>query len=305
MKLSICLPVYNYSTGKLVKQLIDQADQAGVDYEILIYDDGSNEYFIKKNSKLATKYDKVLHYYNIHNFGRSFARNYLANKSSGTHLLFIDADSQLKNYDFIKKYIEYSNYSVVCGGTWYSETHPEQGKELRYYYGQKREKKTAEQRNKNPNRSFATNNFLIEKSIFEKVKFREFLKKYGHEDSLFGYELKINNYKIYHIDNPVIHIGIENNRIFLSKTIEGIKNLIEIEKNNQVPPDFLSDIRLVRMAKKFNIIKFLIIFLYKRYLRAIHNNLINSKKPKIILFDFYKLANYYILKREAYEKIKK
>lgn len=296
MKLSICLPVYNYSPKKLIKALIAQADELNIDYEIIVYDDGSNEFYINKNSKLPLKFNRVQHHYNINNFGRSFARNYLANRATGTHILFIDADSEPKNSDYLETYLKYLDFPVVCGGTYYPQVFTDKKKQLRYIYGINREMIPAKKRNKNPNRAFATNNFLIQKSVFEKVKFREFLKKYGHEDSLFGYELKSNNFKILHIDNPVIHVGIEDNRVFVSKTLEGIRNLIKIQNNKEIPPDFIKDIRLIRKSKQMIFLKPLIVFIYNRYSKRIHYHLFHSTKPKLFIFDLYKLANYYKLK---------
>ncbi|MDD4148952.1 MAG: hypothetical protein PHE33_02875 [Bacteroidales bacterium] len=156
-------------------------------------------------------------------------------------------------------------------------------------------------REKNPNKSFTTNNFLISKSVFDKIKFREFLKGYGHEDSLFGFELKQHNYIIFHIDNPVLHCGLENNEIFLSKTCKALENLILIQNNHEVNSAFINEVKLVKTYHKIKKckLKFLIGFMFYTFEKPIKNHLIKSTNPSLFLFDFYKLAYYSKLKNQV------
>ena len=72
---------------------------------------------------------------------------------------------------------------------------------LRWKYGRKKEQKKASDRNKHPYSRFSTFNVIIDKSIFSKFRFYEELKQYGHEDTLFSYQLKKAGIAIYHIDN--------------------------------------------------------------------------------------------------------
>ena len=65
---------------------------------------------------------------------------------------------------------------------------------------------------KNPYHSFKSNNFLIRKSIFSKIRFNENITSYGHEDTQLSLEFKKNKIKILQIDNVVYHDGIENNK---------------------------------------------------------------------------------------------
>ena len=116
--------------------------------------------------------------------------------------------------------------SVICGGTLYNDSAPgDPDKILRWKYGRIREQKKAAERNKHPHSNFSTFNFLIEKSVFSKIRFNEELKQYGHEDTLLGYQLKKAGINVLHIDNGLIHEGVESNREFLNKTKLGIENL--------------------------------------------------------------------------------
>ena len=70
-----------------------------------------------------------------------------------------------------------------------------------------------------------TNNFLLPASVFHSIRFDERLLQYGHEDTLFGMELRQRNIPIRHLDNPLVHIGLEPAESFLDKTRKGVCNL--------------------------------------------------------------------------------
>ena len=77
--------------------------------------------------------------------------------------------------------------SIVCGGRVYPEKSPSRKQHLRWKYEKNRERKTIHKRFLSPNKSFMTNNFLIQQVLLAKIKFDERLNQYGHEDSLFGF----------------------------------------------------------------------------------------------------------------------
>ncbi|PLX06245.1 MAG: glycosyl transferase [Marinilabiliales bacterium] len=239
------------------------------------------------------------------NLGRSSIRNKLANTATFSKILFLDCDSIPPTDQFIKVYIENKDINeVICGGTIYNDEQYKPELSLRYWYGINREMTSANERNKESNKSFTTNNFLISKSVFEKLKFREFLNKYGHEDSLFGFELKKNGMSIQHIDNPVIHCGLEDNATFLSKTRCAIDNLILIEQDESIDKDFFNEINLIRAYNKSK--KTGLIFIQKLFFnifgRMIKKNLTEGAKPSMFMLDIYKLD--YYSKKKFYEKKK-
>ena len=73
-----------------------------------------------------------------------------------------------------------------------------------------------------------TNNFLIRKQAFLSIRLNERIVGYGHEDTLFGIRLKENSVIVKHINNPVVHIGLEDFDEYFEKTLEGLKNLLFI-----------------------------------------------------------------------------
>ncbi|MDD2635582.1 MAG: glycosyltransferase [Bacteroidales bacterium] len=296
--LSICIPIYNYKVSELVTQIYKQCLKTSIDFEILILEDGSDRNCVKINAKSIPLQKEIKHIVNNHNSGRSAVRNQLAQTAKYEKILFLDCDSKIIDDDFLINYINSCESDVVCGGTAYFHNQYVKSQSLRLKYGLKREMTSAAIRNKIPNKSFTTNNFLISKNIFSQIKFREFLKDYGHEDSLFGFELKQNNYIIHHIDNPVLHCGIEDNDVFLTKTCKAIENLVLISNNPKVNSSFINEVKLVKTyytIKKTRLV-FLINLLFTMFEKQIKNHLIKSGNPSLFWFDFYKLAYYSTVK---------
>ncbi len=295
--LSICIPTYNYLISDLVNIIHQHCTKLNIEFEINIIEDDSDKKISETNSELIGL-TFINYHYQKQNKGRSATRNKLTELSKYDNILFIDCDSMPFNNNYIKNYIDNLGDNIVCGGTTYIKEQNIKGHELRYKYGYIREAVDASQRNQKPNNSFTTNNFLIKKDIINKIKFRESLTKYGHEDSLLGFELEKSNYIIKHIDNPVIHFGVETNEIFLKKTETAITNLIEIEKIPDLDKDFFKRINLTSTYLKLNKNKVtgFIRFIYRIFGKQIKNHLLNSKNPSLFIFDLYKLGYYCNLK---------
>lgn len=290
--LSILIPVFNYDVNELVSSLIAQTKQLAITYEVIVIDDASNKNFKNINRKIHEK--PGVSYIELDgNIGRSKIRNQLASKAKYNNLLFLDCDSEIIMPDFIKNYSPYFNCPcVVCGGLTYNDSAPlEYNQYLRWYYGHRREFKSSEIRNKNPYASFSSFNFMITKEIFDKIRFEETIVNYGHEDTLFGYELKKMNVGVKHIDNPMSHARLENSTAFLEKTRDGIKNLQYIMKINGNEKHLMKDITLLwyySIIKRLNLISF-INFLYKKTESRLLKNL-TGKNPNLFIFDLYKLG---------------
>lgn len=289
--ISIVIPVYNYQITELVHELHSQAISCNIPFEIIILDDNSHEDLKIENRKLQslsnTNYTEL-----PQNIGRSKIRNTLAKQAQYPYILFMDCDAKVPNSDFIQKYSDECNGDVViCGGTTYQIEKPQPEYILRWQYGHSREVKKASERNTQPNTSFTTFNFLISKSIFEQITFNEFITMYGHEDTLFGYELKKRNIVIKHIDNPLIHLGLDSNNVFLLKTKQSIETLFSLINNKEVDQHFTEDIRILKMHKKIRAFKlcWFIAILYKLIYKILEHNL-TTTSPNMLYFDMFKLG---------------
>ncbi len=290
--LSILIPVYNFDIRALTKELQKQLDKEEVSYEIILLDDESEEKFKYLNREISGL-KNVIYAEEKVNIGRSKIRNKLASLAKYNYLLFLDCDSGIPGNDFVSNYLNTAKkHPVINGGRIYQNQTPAMDSfALHWLYGKKREQNPAKSRNHAPNRSFQTNNFLITKELFEKIKFNEEIIGYGHEDTLFGYELAKKNVKILHIDNPVIHLGLEPNEEFLKKTREGVKNLLRIKRLNGNTKRLERDITLLDFYKHVEQLKLthLIEILYKKNEHRLRRNLL-SNHPSLLIFDLYKLG---------------
>lgn len=290
--LSILIPVYNYNIVSLVNTLHHQATKAEVPFEIIVLDDCSSELLRGQNMDVG-KLPGVRFFELEKNIGRSRIRNRLAEMAVYSNLLFLDCDSDIPTDQYIANYLPYCNQQlVVCGGTIYNSEPPEEPEYLlRWQYGIAREQVPENIRNLNPYRSFTTNNFLIPKSVLLQIRFDESIIRYGHEDTLFGLELKKNNIPVKHIRNQIIHKGLEISREFLRKTADAIENLVALLHDGKINREDITDIRLLRAYDK--ICRFhldgIYLFFYNFISNTVMHNLLGSN-PGIFAFDLYKLA---------------
>lgn len=285
--LSVCIPVFNFNVTELVQALNAQAAQLGIAYEIRVYDDGSSERWKASNRALQNAGNVV---YNelAQNVGRSAIRNRLASEAQFEQLLFMDCDSRVTKADYVARYVQAAKPErVVCGGRTYTAQPPEEAEQfLRWHYGCEREVMAAAERSAHPYQSFMTNNFLVPKAIFQGIGLDERLTGYGHEDTLFGCELRKAGIEVLHIDNPLDHIGLETAAVFLEKTREGVRNLAFLHRNGALGNE-VKLLRYYRKLKRFGVHGFTRRRLARR-MPAIEQNLL-SARPDLRMFDLYKL----------------
>jgi cellulose synthase/poly-beta-1,6-N-acetylglucosamine synthase-like glycosyltransferase len=292
--LSILIPVYNYNVFSLVEKLHNYALELSISFEIICLDDAS-AFFTNENQQI-NQFQNCSFLVLQKNIGRSAIRNLLAQKATYENLLFLDADTIPVHKNFLSTYIVQisNNEKVVYGGILYESKQPSENKLLRWVYGTKREALNTLERNKNPYISFLTLNFLIKKSIFSKVNFNERIPNLRHEDTLFSYELMQQKVEVIHIENPVYHLGLEDNETFLKKSEEaviGLKNLVE---SNLIPNNYVKLSHYFLLLKKYGF-QHIIGFGFKTS-RSLFLKQLFSKKPSLFLFDLYRLGYYCTLK---------
>ena len=290
--LSVLIPVYNFNASHLIETLCNQAMKLEQPFEIIVIDDASSETFRKLNRRVKNL-QGVTYIEEPENLGRSKIRNKLADIASFDNLLYLDCDSRIDNDNFIMNYMDHVNEDgVIYGGREYVHDVPMDNRyKLHWLHGVYREEIPVKVRSSDPNKSFMTNNFMISRNAINKVRFNEKMRGYGHEDTLFGYDLAKCNIAIKHIDNPVIHLGLESSEEFLRKTREGIKNLKRIMKINGNEKKLSRDITLLSYYKKLRTcgMEGLFRYIYHRFEMRLRKNLM-SDNPNLIVFDLYKLG---------------
>lgn len=291
--ISVCVPVYNFDINPLVDSLLEEIQVYNLSCEIVLIDDCSQEKF-KQINKAAS--NKVKYIQLTENIGRSKIRNLFLKYASNDYLLFLDCDSLIISNEFLRSYIAQleDGVNVVCGGRVYPENRPERSMLLRWKYGVKKESKTAVKRRENPNKSFMTNNFLIKKSVFLQVRFDEQLTEYGHEDTLFGLELKKAGHTIVHIENPILNGDIETNELFLEKSEKALENLVLLSKTSLHADALTDEVSILTVAKKLKYVSSLIT-LHHHLFGGIMKALLKTGLASVMCFDIYKLG--YLLVR--------
>ena len=290
--LSICIPIYNFDVTGLVVTLHQQAVRQNIAAEVVCIDDCSDEAFRAINKDICNTYGKYIQL--EENVGRAKIRNLFLQYAIYDYLLFLDCDSVLIASNFVKKYADAiikSNAKVLCGGRIYNDIKPSKQKLLRWKYGHKKESMPVEVRLRNPNKSFITSNFAISKNTLANFKFDERLVQYGHEDTLFGFQLKENHIKILHIDNPILNGYLEDNDEFITKTELGLDNLVCILQFLNYDPEFIRDVNILKFHQKCRKYRLdlVIIFLFS-FLKPVLRLNLSKGFANLFWFDFYKLG---------------
>lgn len=255
--LTVLIPTYNFNTYPFVEELHKQLIEVGEEFQIICLDDGSKSELNIENdkiNKLSNSYFEALE----NNIGRSAIRNLLVKKASYEWLLFLDADGSPKNNNFIQLYIDFikeeNEYSGFIGGRIHKY---EKRKNLRVKFGLEREEVSVKIRNLSPYRFLFTSNMLLNKKVFKDTGFNESLKGYGYEDVLFGNSIRDLGHKVLHINNPVFHLDIEDNKVFVEKTKQGLTNLFFLKNQKLVTENDIKLLKYFNTIDKFKITNFL------------------------------------------------
>ncbi|WP_396176108.1 glycosyltransferase family 2 protein [Flavobacterium sp.] len=288
--LSILIPTYNYDVQPLVLELQKQAEELGIAYEIIIAEDDTISAFSLENLKL-NEFNNISYSINPVNFGRAKNRNELVKKSKYDLLLFLDADTFPVQNEFLKNYLDtYKkiNSSVIFGGLKYQDNKPDPKKMLRWVYGKKREAIGSNSRKKAPYKTIFISNLLIEKKVLQMYPFDNSIVYYGYEDTAFFNSLKQHQIAVEHIENPVYHLGLDDNSIYIHKIEESLKNLNNLLEFQKVDG---FEVRIVSIYKTLNRIGLRKPFTYLyKFLRPILLKNLTSSRPNLLMFDFYRLG---------------
>ena len=286
--ISFVLPTYNCHCVQLVETLCRQCRMVqaeyGMHYEIVVADDCSTDRSYVRSNSVIERWNNVRYLKLDHNLGRSAVRNLLAREARHEWLVFIDGDLAVDRPDFVEKYA-LSEGDVVVGGTAIGGDAKLWRNNLRYLYEKRCEPAhSAEQRMRLANREFRTTNFLVSRSAVIANPFDEAFRHYGYEDVLFGKQLTASGHAINHIDNPVLIDDYESNPVYMDKTEEACRTLIEFRHQLQGYSSLL--------ALSTSIVRWHLLPLGKLAYRILGTPLrrnLSGTKPLLSLFNIYRL----------------
>ncbi|MBR4811116.1 MAG: glycosyltransferase family 2 protein [Bacteroidaceae bacterium] len=286
--LSILIPVFNWDCSQLIKDLHFQGLVLGIPYEIIVADDCSTDKELQEKSRIIAESHENCRYFGLpHNIGRAAIRNFLADQSRYDKLLFLDCDAAVKDKQFLKNYMEVADKaSVICGGITHPDEIPQKGWELRYLYEKNAAfERSAGFRSQNPYLRFTSFSFMIDRDVFMKIRFDESYVRYGYEDVQFGHELEQNGVSILHIDNPMAHLGLEDNAAFLNKTRQAVLNAFDHKNEIGESSKLLNHYHRVLKWK----MRWLFRVIWTFFQKSMERNLLGPK-PKLRIFSLYKLC---------------
>ncbi|AXP81730.1 Glycosyl transferase family 2 [Mariniflexile rhizosphaerae] len=285
--LSILIPTFNYDIVPLVKEIHNQCVENSIEFEILAYDDAS-EFYTSEN-KIISHLSNTTYEISQTNLGRIAARQQLANTAKYDWLLFLDADVLPKSEQFIQNYLNTlkTNVDAIYGGFAYHEEPPKSNHTLRWKYGKTKEQVSSLIRNKTPYKIVISANFLIKKTVFLSINSQIESKDYGY-DNYFGALLKARNTKVFHIDNEVFHLGIEDNSTYLKKIKQAVETLHHLYITSKITS---CENDLLELFKTFKKNKLHIVFgLFFKWFQTSFEKQLTGKNPSITLLQLYKLS---------------
>ena len=292
MKLSVCIPVYNFDVRELLFDLKKEISDKGIDAEIILIDDASENSFKTINKELENEVKKFI--FLEKNIGRSKIRNLFLQYAEGDYMLFLDCDGKIIESNFLTIYVDFlkvnRNADVLYGGRTVVKNLIDKKYILRWKFAIERENLSISVRNKKPYLSFQTNNFVIKRKIFTTINFNPEFENYGYEDLLFAMDLKFKQIKIHHIDNPIFNNDLESNDVYLLKVEESVESLYKMLKMSSIKLK-ISEIKLVKAYTFLQKMHFESLFLsfFNLIDVRIKRNLL-SVQPDLRNLDLYKLG---------------
>ncbi|OGU10606.1 MAG: family 2 glycosyl transferase [Geobacteraceae bacterium GWC2_58_44] len=234
MRLTVLVPVHNWDVRALLLSIIEEAGAFKLwgKLEVIVIDDNSSDLGVSAcNDAFCSQHKRDGFVYSRlgRNVGRSVVRNLLAAQARGDFLLFLDCDVLPDGERFLRNYLDCVNaddFDVVCGGRSY-QTRVMMGPEYDYhtYLGNRKEVKSASERNKVPWRFILTSNIMVRKSIFQSTPFDERFTGYGYEDIEWGVRLA-GKCRILHIENTASHLGLVSKTTAYEKMCDSVHNYL-------------------------------------------------------------------------------
>lgn len=292
---SFLIPVYNYDCRRLVCDLLHQCrrlrDEPGATafaFEVVIADDASTDAALERgNARLAAE-EGVRYLRVAENMGRARIRNYLARQARYDYLVLIDCDALVCTPDFVARYYrERDRADVVVGALRNPDVCP-RGCELRYRYEQQAmRRRTVSYRQSNPYAYLSTFNLLVSRRVLLRLPFDERCTDYGYEDALMGINLQRACISIAHIDNPLVHNGMDRNDEFLRKTMTALRTLARLDGPMQ---EFSALARLCRRVDRLHL-RPLVLAAYRAVRPLVRRNLL-GRHPSLAAFQLFKAGEY-------------
>lgn len=288
--LSVLIPTYNDVCVALVEQLLQLLQAANIQYEVIVADDGSTDEDIIAANRAINQLPSCRFIERQMNVGRAAIRNFLAMEAHFSYILFIDSDMTIISDQYIQRYLQVGDTTVIDGGVTICDTND--ASNLRYLYEKAEEPHhTATERQKCPYQHLHTANLFMQRDIILAHPFDERFRHYGYEDVLLGKTLHQHHVPILHIDNPLGMGTFETNDAFVAKTEEGLRTLYTFRNDLRGYSRLLTFVSGIHLA----IVRNLIRLWHQVFKKAERRNLCGYR-PSLWIFKLYRLGYFLCLK---------
>lgn len=222
--ISILIPAFRSSALSTVKQILAQAHQLDVEWEIIVADDGQGK-FTEENTK-AGELEGVTFLHSDTPRSRAATRNELAGHASHPYCLFINGRVGITNLHFLQTYIdERDTADVLVGGVEYPEK-VEDACMLHLKYMRAHQDKSEP--------VVSLGNFMTSTWLFNQIRFDEERDFFGYTERLFTRLLEERKVSVRHIDNSVMPLHFEPKDEFLHDIFEGTEQAWELVQQGKI-----------------------------------------------------------------------
>lgn len=297
MFLSVLIPTYNRNCYLLAKILSQQCSAiSDMDWEVVVIDDGSTDASAKASNRWLSQIEGVRFIESPENVGRSRIRNMAIDESGGEWLIIVDDDIMPADEHFVEKYVKLARrdkWDVICGGV--NALHRKEDEtSLRWIYDAYAEERlTLDKRRAAPFACFTTQNFMARRTVFDTVRFDENIHRYGYEDALFGISLEKHKFRLRHTSNPVEHLGIEPNDVYVGKTEQALETLFDL--GEPMTSRARVSVAVTNLRRKHLL---WLVRLWHFLFCKMERRLLCSKYPSVHVLQLYKLGYYSQLKKK-------
>lgn len=284
--ISVLIPNHDFDCLQLVRDLHGQLTDSGVPFEIIVVEDGSTRYL--ENNRKMKELPQVRYLERKENVGWFKIRSLLPTLARYPYYVCMDSDSGVVRSDYIEKYLDFARRgeeAVVVGGKVSTPEMPAPCYSLRYTYESKRESSLDHKK------GFITFNYMIPASVLRKISFDDGLTlRYGHDDTAFGIKIKRLGVPIKYIDNPLVHLGLDDNRRMLQKAVSACGNLLVLHESGKYP-ELPQESRLLACYLKVRKWKaaWLVSAFHGLFSGLMLRNL-QGLRPSMFVFDVYRLG---------------
>ena len=222
-----CIHILNhdYDPDSVLESLIGQIQNRSTDIQLILWDDFSSPKYRSMVAAHQSKYrfSFIKWRMEAENVGRSVMRQKILNFQQSGWVVCLDSD-MVPDDDFVDQMLAslHDHSTVYLGKHYYQSEKPIKRFILHWTYGRNREQRTW---NHDHYLHFSTGIFAVHSSVAARLCFDPDMTGYGHEDTMFGMQLRELGIRVDRIDLRAQHQGLVEQHVFIDRQLQAVRNL--------------------------------------------------------------------------------